>query len=57
MSIRPRSRRQDLHTQSLLPRAARERIAEDALLLAGAASTEAPALLAALQPLIAQAPW
>ena len=57
MSIRPRSRRQDLRTQSLLPRAARERIAEDALLLGGAASAEAPALLTALQPVIAQAPW
>jgi len=57
MSIRPRTRRQDLRTQSLLPRAAQERIAEDALLLAGAASAEAPALLAALQPVIAQAPW
>src|ERR1700684_2713104 len=57
MSIRPRSRRQDLRTQSLLPRAAGERIAEDALLLAGAASAEAPALLAALQLVIAQAPW
>ncbi|MFI4866144.1 MAG: DNA oxidative demethylase AlkB [Steroidobacterales bacterium] len=57
MSIRPPSRRQNLRTQSLLPRAAGERIAEDALLLAGAASAEAPALLAALQPVIAQAPW
>jgi alkylated DNA repair protein (DNA oxidative demethylase) len=57
MSSRPRSRRQDPRTQSLLPRAARERIAEDAVLLAGAASADAPALLAALQPVIAQAPW
>jgi alkylated DNA repair protein (DNA oxidative demethylase) len=57
MSTRPRTRRQDLRTQSLLPRAACERIAEDALLLAGAASTAAPALLAALQPVVAQAPW
>ena len=57
MSMRPRSRRQDARTQSLLPRAAQERIADDAVLLAGAASTEAPALLAALQPVIAQAPW
>ena len=57
MSVRPRTRRQDLRTQSLLPRAERERIAEDALLLAAAASAEAPALLAALQPVIAQAPW
>jgi alkylated DNA repair protein (DNA oxidative demethylase) len=57
MSTRPRSRRQDLRTQPLLPRAAQESIAEDVLLLAGAASAEAPALLAALQPVIAQAPW
>jgi len=57
MSTRPRSRRQDVHTQSLLPRGALERIGEDAVLLPGAASAQAPALLAALQMLIAQAPW
>jgi alkylated DNA repair protein (DNA oxidative demethylase) len=57
MSTRPRSRRQDVHTQSLLPRGALERIGEDAVLLPGAASAEAPALLAALQIVIAQAPW
>jgi DNA oxidative demethylase len=57
MSTRVRPRRQDLRTQSLLPRPALERIAEDAVLLAGGASDEAPALLAALQPVIAQAPW
>jgi alkylated DNA repair protein (DNA oxidative demethylase) len=52
-----RARRQDLLTQSLLPRAALERIAEDAVLLPGAASQEAPALLAALQQVVAMAPW
>ena len=57
MSTRARSRRQDLRTQSLLPRPALERIAEDAVLLPGAASDEAPALLTALQPVITQAPW
>jgi DNA oxidative demethylase len=57
MSTRARSRRQDLLTQPLLPRAALERIAEDALLLPGAAHDEATALLAALQPVIAAAPW
>jgi DNA oxidative demethylase len=57
MSTRPRSRRQDVHTQSLLPRGAIERIGEDAVLLPGAASAQAPALLAALQMVIAQAPW
>jgi alkylated DNA repair protein (DNA oxidative demethylase) len=57
MSTRARARRQDLRTQALLPRPALERIGEDAVLLAAAASDQAPALLAALQPLIAQAPW
>jgi alkylated DNA repair protein (DNA oxidative demethylase) len=59
MRMRARSRRHDhdLATQSLLPRAALERIADDALLLPGAAVDEAPALLAALQPVIAAAPW
>src|ERR1700688_2913550 len=57
MSTRPRSRRQDVHTQSLLPRGALERIGEDAVLLPGTASAKAPALLAALQLVIAQAPW
>lgn len=57
MSTRPRSRRQDVHTQWLLPRGSLERIGEDAVLLPGAASAQAPALLAALQMLIAQAPW
>jgi DNA oxidative demethylase len=57
MSGRVRSRHDDLATQSLLPRAALERIAEDALLLPGAALDAAPALLAALQPVIAAAPW
>jgi alkylated DNA repair protein (DNA oxidative demethylase) len=52
-----RTRRQDLLTQSLLPRPARERIAEDAMLLPGAASDEAAALLTALQPVLASAPW
>jgi DNA oxidative demethylase len=53
----PRARRQDLLTRSLLPRAALERIAEDAVLLPGAALDAAPALLSALQPVIAAAPW
>jgi alkylated DNA repair protein (DNA oxidative demethylase) len=48
---------QDLRTQPLLPRPALERIADDAVLLPGAASTEAEALLAALEPVIAAAPW
>jgi alkylated DNA repair protein (DNA oxidative demethylase) len=56
MSGRARSRH-DLATQSLLPRAALERIADDALLLPGAAVDAGPALLAALQPVIAAAPW
>jgi alkylated DNA repair protein (DNA oxidative demethylase) len=57
MTARARSRRQDLLTQPLLPRATLERIAEDAVLLPGAASDQAAALLAALQPVIAAAPW
>lgn len=52
-----RARRQDLLTQPLLPRAALERIAEGAVLLAGAASEVAPELLAALQRVTATAPW
>jgi alkylated DNA repair protein (DNA oxidative demethylase) len=57
MTPRSRSRSQDLLTQPLLPRAALERIAEDAVLLPGAACDQAAALLAALQPVIAAAPW
>ncbi len=57
MSPRVRSRRQDLLTHSLLPRGALERIAEGAALLPGAASEAAPALLTALQQVIAAAPW
>jgi alkylated DNA repair protein (DNA oxidative demethylase) len=57
VSIRARSRQDDVATQSLLPRAALEPIAEDAMLLPGAAAGDAPALLAALQPVIAAAPW
>jgi alkylated DNA repair protein (DNA oxidative demethylase) len=57
MSGHARSRREDLTAQSLLPRAALERIADDAVLLPGAALDAAPALLAALQPVIAAAPW
>lgn len=57
MSPRTRSHREDLATQSLLPRTALEHIADDALLLPGAALDSAPALLAALQPVIAAAPW
>jgi alkylated DNA repair protein (DNA oxidative demethylase) len=52
-----RVRRHDLQTQPLLPRPALERIAADAVLLPGAASAAAPALLAALEPVIAAAPW
>jgi DNA oxidative demethylase len=50
-------RRQALLTRPLLPRAALERIAEDAILLPGAASQDAPVLLAALQQVVAMAPW
>jgi alkylated DNA repair protein (DNA oxidative demethylase) len=57
MTARARSHRPDLLPQPLLARAALERIAEDALLLPGAASDQAAALLAALQPVIAAAPW
>jgi alkylated DNA repair protein (DNA oxidative demethylase) len=55
MSIR--AHRQDLLTRPLLPRAALERIAVDAVLLPGAASDEAPALLAAVEEVVATAPW
>jgi DNA oxidative demethylase len=57
MSSGARSRGGDLATQSLLPGATLERIADDALLLPGAALEAAPALLSALQPVIAAAPW
>jgi alkylated DNA repair protein (DNA oxidative demethylase) len=57
MTSRARSHRHDLLPQPLLARAALERIAEDAVLLPGAASDQAAALLAALQPVIAAAPW
>lgn len=57
MNLRARSRRQDLQTASLLPRGPLERIAEAAVLLPGAAGEAAPALLAALQGVIAAAPW
>jgi DNA oxidative demethylase len=57
MNSRAPSRRQDVATQSLLPRAALERIADDALVLPGAALDAAPALIAALQAVIAAAPW
>jgi DNA oxidative demethylase len=57
MTSGARSRGHDLATQSLLPRAALERIADDALLLPGAALDAAPALLSALRPVIAAAPW
>jgi alkylated DNA repair protein (DNA oxidative demethylase) len=57
MSGNARSRGDDLATQSLLPRAALERIADDAVLLPGAALDAAPALLAALQAVITAAPW
>jgi alkylated DNA repair protein (DNA oxidative demethylase) len=57
MSTRARSRRQDLVTQPLLPRAAAEPIAEGAVLLAGAAGEVAPELLSALHSVLAAAPW
>jgi DNA oxidative demethylase len=57
MTTRVRSRRQDLLTQPLLPRAALERIAADVVLLPGAASAAAGVLLTALGPVIAAAPW
>ncbi|MFI4869568.1 MAG: DNA oxidative demethylase AlkB [Steroidobacterales bacterium] len=46
-----------MRTASLLPRAPLERIAEDAVLLPGAASEQAPVILAALQRVIGAAPW
>ena len=55
--MRSGSRREDLRTASLLPRAPLERIAEHAVLLPGAAIEQAPALIEALQPVIAAAPW
>jgi alkylated DNA repair protein (DNA oxidative demethylase) len=57
MTSHARLRGHDLVTQPLLPRAALERIAKDAVLLPGAALDAAPALLSALQPVIAAAPW
>jgi DNA oxidative demethylase len=57
MTAPSRTRRPDLLTQPLLPRAALERIVDGAVLLPGAATDAAPALLAALQPVIASAPW
>jgi alkylated DNA repair protein (DNA oxidative demethylase) len=57
MTSHARLRGHDLVTQPLLPRAALERIAKDAVLLPGAALDAAPALLSALQPVIAGAPW
>jgi len=57
MTSHARLRGHDLVTQPLLPRAARERIAKDAVLLPGAALDAAPALLSALQSVIAGAPW
>jgi len=47
----------DLAQQLLLPRAALERIGEDAVLLSGAATAQAPALMQALAEVIAAAPW
>jgi alkylated DNA repair protein (DNA oxidative demethylase) len=57
MSTRARARRLDPLTQPPLPRAALERIAEDAVVLPAAAGEQAPQLLAALQQVIAAAPW
>ena len=47
----------DLYSRSLLPRAAIEPFADDAVWLPDYASQEAADLLAALQPVIAEAPW
>jgi alkylated DNA repair protein (DNA oxidative demethylase) len=55
MSARPR--REDLLTQPLLPRLALEHIAAEAVLLPGAACAAQEALLAAIAPVIAAAPW
>jgi alkylated DNA repair protein (DNA oxidative demethylase) len=52
-----RVRRQDLQTWSLLPRPALEHIAAGAVLLPGAANAAMQALLSALEPVIAAAPW
>ena len=52
-----RVRRQDLQTRSLLPRPALEHIAAGAVLLPGAANAAMQALLSALEPVIAAAPW
>jgi alkylated DNA repair protein (DNA oxidative demethylase) len=57
MTAPSRTRRHDLLTRPLLPRAALERIVDGAVLLPGAATDAAPALLAALQGVIASAPW
>ncbi|MGH8231382.1 MAG: DNA oxidative demethylase AlkB [Steroidobacteraceae bacterium] len=54
---RARSARQDLATQALLPRAAREPISEGAVLLPGAALEVASALLAAVDQVVIHAPW
>jgi alkylated DNA repair protein (DNA oxidative demethylase) len=48
---------QDVYSRSLLPRAAIEPLADDAVLLPEYAMHEAAALLAALKPVIAEAPW
>jgi alkylated DNA repair protein (DNA oxidative demethylase) len=47
----------DLMTQSLLPRAAVESLAPDAVLLPAFAAADAPALWEAVQRIVARAPW
>jgi alkylated DNA repair protein (DNA oxidative demethylase) len=47
----------DPHSRSLLPRAAIEPLADDAVLLPDYALQEAAAVFAALQPVIAESPW
>ncbi|HEY1725378.1 MAG TPA: DNA oxidative demethylase AlkB [Steroidobacteraceae bacterium] len=54
---RARTARQDLVTLALLPRAAREPIAEGAVVLPGAALEVAGTVLAAIEQVVAQAPW
>ncbi len=52
-----RARTDDLATRDLLPRAALERIAAEAVVLRGFAADDADALCADLQSLIATSPW
>jgi alkylated DNA repair protein (DNA oxidative demethylase) len=52
-----RARHSDLATQDLLPRAALERIADEAVVLRGFAADDAAALCADVQRLTAMSPW